>query len=429
MHFIAIWTGLVSLRRNIFWTFASNVVYAGCQWGILVALAKLTDARTVGEFALGMAITGPLFAFSNMNLRSIQATDVQDRFAFNTYFGFRLLTSAVALMVVLIMLPVLEYRDDVLGVIILVGLAKAIESKSDLCYGLFQRHEKMRTIAFSMMLKGPLSLLLVVTFLFSFSGSGAFVAATALTLSWLVVFVGFDLRHARDLQSNYGRSMRPSLTTALARQLFLLALPVAIVVLLNTLSWNIPRYVVSDLINEEALGYYAAIAYLSVAGASIVNAVGQSAMPRLARFYIDNREAYVYLLQRLLVIAVAVGIGGVMIAAIAGRLTLMILYTPAYIEYDDVFLWIMIGAGVSYCTAILGCGITAARCFKGQAAVTALSTVTLLPATLLLVASLGLVGAAKAVTISYMVKLAGQIALLRWLSRIGRGMQPLTDSE
>src|SRR6476620_2595235 len=78
--------GPLSLRANFGWTLAGNVVYAACQWGILVALAKLGTLQMVGEFAL--------------SLRSVQATDALREYEFRYYFSLRLLTSATAVLAV-----------------------------------------------------------------------------------------------------------------------------------------------------------------------------------------------------------------------------------------------------------------------------------------------------------------------------------------
>jgi hypothetical protein len=43
----------LSLRLNFSWTMVGNFVYAGCQWGMLMVLAKLGTPEIVGTFALG----------------------------------------------------------------------------------------------------------------------------------------------------------------------------------------------------------------------------------------------------------------------------------------------------------------------------------------------------------------------------------------
>src|SRR5262245_13252375 len=69
-----------SLRTNFLWTLAGNVVYAGCQWGMLIVLAKLGTPAMVGEFSLGLAICAPIFMLSNLNLRGVQATDARGEY-------------------------------------------------------------------------------------------------------------------------------------------------------------------------------------------------------------------------------------------------------------------------------------------------------------------------------------------------------------
>src|SRR5205807_111503 len=89
-----------SLRSNFKWTFAGNVIYAACQWGMLSVLAKAGSAATVGQFALGLAVAAPVFMFSNLQLRAVQATDARSEYEFADYFTLRVLASALGLMVV-----------------------------------------------------------------------------------------------------------------------------------------------------------------------------------------------------------------------------------------------------------------------------------------------------------------------------------------
>ena len=70
----------VSLRRNFTWTFAANVIYALCQWLMLVVLAQAGTTSMVGQFGLALAITAPIVLFANLGLRQLQATDARGEF-------------------------------------------------------------------------------------------------------------------------------------------------------------------------------------------------------------------------------------------------------------------------------------------------------------------------------------------------------------
>src|SRR2546425_157717 len=66
-----------SLRANFSWTLAGNVVYAACQWGMLIVLARLGSPTMLGQFALGLAVTTPVIIFANLQLRAVQTTDAK----------------------------------------------------------------------------------------------------------------------------------------------------------------------------------------------------------------------------------------------------------------------------------------------------------------------------------------------------------------
>src|ERR1043166_3883519 len=84
------------LRANFLWTLCGTLVYSGCQWGLLVVLAKLGNAEMVGQFALGLAITAPALMFSNLQLRSVLATDASGEYSFGDYLGLRLVMTVAA---------------------------------------------------------------------------------------------------------------------------------------------------------------------------------------------------------------------------------------------------------------------------------------------------------------------------------------------
>src|SRR5579863_8959001 len=97
---MARWRGSEKLRADFTWVLWGNILYSGCQWGIVLVLAKLGSTRQVGEYALGLAVSAPILLFANFQLRSLLASDVGNQFAFSEYLKFRLVSLAIALSVV-----------------------------------------------------------------------------------------------------------------------------------------------------------------------------------------------------------------------------------------------------------------------------------------------------------------------------------------
>src|SRR6516162_9856653 len=290
----------LTLRMNFLWTLTGNVFYAACQWGILVVLAKLGTSQMVGEFALALAITAPVVIGAGLSLRSIQATDATSQYRFGDYLFLRLLTTGAAGLVIIGIVWFSSYGWHTDAIILIVGLAKGLESVSDIFYGLLQQHERMDRIAVSMIIKGLLSLGAVTSAIY-LSGD-LLLGVCSLAAVWALILALYDircgasvLRTPSDLEhpkvgfcSGIARRLQVHWRPSALGTLTLLALPVGIVMALISFNANIPRYFIEHHLGTRELGIFAALAYPLAAGTTVVGALGQSATPRLARHYADG---------------------------------------------------------------------------------------------------------------------------------------------
>ncbi len=406
----------LSLRANFAWTFVGNVVYAASQWAMLVVLAKLGTPEMVGQFALGLAVTAPVIMFANLQLRGVQATDAKGDYQFGDYLSLRLVTTGIALMVIVAITFVSSYRDQGALVIVMIGLAKAFEAISDIFYGLLQQHERMDRIAKSMLLKGPLSL--VALGLGVYVTRSVFWGTVGLAVAWALLLVLYDVRSGkmilRQLSPMHSfRGVRPRWEPRTLWKLTTLALPLGVVMLLISLNTNIPRYFIEHYFGTRDLGIFSAMAYLMVAGNTVVGALGQSASPRLAHYYaVGKRWAFTRLLLQLVGIAALLGLGGVLVVLLVGREILTLLYKPEYAVEVNAFVWLTAAAGIGYIASFLGYAMTAARYFKVQAPLSGLVTGATALACLWLVPRGGLSGAAFALLTSSVVQALGSLAIV-----------------
>jgi O-antigen/teichoic acid export membrane protein len=397
----------ISLGKNFAWTLAGNVSYAACQWGILIAIAKLGTPTMLGEFALGLAISAPVFMFTTLQLRAVLATDTQNEYRFGHYLAVRVLGTAIGLLAIVIFVDMAAFQREAAAVILLVSLAKAAETFSDIIYGLWQKHERFARIAIALTGRGIGSLAAVVAVL-RFTGSIAWSIA-AMAVVWIVWLLTFERDGAKRVLKRVSPQDRllPELQWDKCKKLAVLSLPLGIVILLLSLNANIPRYFVEHYLGEAALGYFAAMAYVFVAGNTVMAAIGQSALPRLARHFNSDKPAFVRLLVTMSLIGAAVGIAGIGVALFWGRMVLQLLYRADYAAYSGVFAWLMVAAAVGYVGSMLGYGMMAARSYRPQVplflvatAVTALACWTLIP-------SSGLMGSAYAMLIAAAIPCAG----------------------
>jgi O-antigen/teichoic acid export membrane protein len=414
----------LSLQTNFSWTFVGNVVYAACQWGMLVVLAKVGSPEMVGQFSLGLAITLPIMSFATLKTRLVQATDARHEYVFGDYLGLRLITTGLALLVIAGTALVSGYRRETALVVLAVGVAKAFECISDVFFGLLQQQERMDRIAKSMMIKGPLSLvaLSVGTYL---TGS-VFWGVVGLAIAWGLTLISYDTSSgvlvlkslSQPGASAPGKGvsralLRPSWDMRTLASLAWLALPLGVVVTLDSLRVSIPRYFVAQYMGEHALGIFAPMAYFKRAGHIVIIALGLSVTPRLARHYAAGESsAFRTLLLKLLGFGTLVGTVAVLVAFFAGREILTILYRPEYAEHHDVFVMLMVAAGIDYLATFLDYGMTSARYFRVQMPLLAAVAGTAALACLWLVPLHGLQGAAVAVLLSTIVRIGGSLAVV-----------------
>lgn len=297
-----------------------------------------------------------------------------------------------------------------------VGGAKAVESVSDVFYGLLQRHERLDRVGRSMMLKGPLSFLALAFGVWQ--TAQVFWGAIYLLAAWTIVLLAYDIPNGfwlygqKNFMKNGGedsglelKRLRPLWEWPALGRLTLLALPMGIVTMLISLESNIPRYFIENAWGERELGIFSAIAAFMAAGNAIILASSWSAAPRLANYYADgNRKVFTSLLGKLLVLASCLGIAGIFVAQVAGHSLLAIVYRPEYADHANILLILMIAAGILYLSSYFGTAITAARYFRPQLPLFVTVNLTLTFFCFWLIPKYGLWGAALAVTFSAIVQ-------------------------
>jgi O-antigen/teichoic acid export membrane protein len=150
-----------------------------------------------------------------------------------------------------------------------------------------------------------------------------------------------------------------------------------------------------------------------LAGYTVMGALGQSAIPRLARYYQSNRAAFKRLLAKMVLVAAAVGAAGILVAVLWGRPLLTVLYRRDYAEYAGVFTWLMLAGAVDYVSNVVGHSFTATRKFQLYVKPYTAVTVVGIAAAAILVSSYGLLGAALTLLVVAVFRLVALTVMLQ----------------
>lgn len=395
------------IKQNLLLLLGGNAVFALCQWGILAAIARLGSTEQVGQYALAFALTTPLMLFCNLSLRQILLTDARRSHPFSDYVTVRLWTTAISIVLMCGAALVAGYGARVIGLVVIVGLAKSIESGSDLAYGLQQSLERVKGVALSLWLRGTM-------------GAGAFVlvfaitrdllaAAGSLAVVWLGVLLACDVSNARrllGLRDESGSLRDP-------RRLTRLALPMGLAALLIAANPSLPRLVIENHRGAGELGVFAALMALVAVGSLILNPAGQVLAPRLAvAAAAGDWRAFVRRLGVFGLSALVVGGAGLMVVTAIGPQLLGLLYGPSYAQHSMLLRQLM-GIGVlSYFATVLDYGMMARRKFRAMAGLQIVVALVILAGSLALIPSRGLAGAAVAWAISLVVQIVGAAVIV-----------------
>jgi O-antigen/teichoic acid export membrane protein len=392
------------LGAGAFWAFTANGVYAAAQWLALVLVAKLTTPAEVGQYALALAITGPIILFTNLQLAGLLATDAHGSFRFEQYFALRLVSTCFALALILSIAVGSRLGQGTTAVLGAIALSRCIEALSEAVYGLVLRRGALRLLFRSLGTNAVLSFvlfaaLLVGTRSVSWAAAG-WCAGSLLTFAFLNV--GFALRAiapgvrwpSREALRLLSSGLRePAALMALGRQ----AAPLGVVSALLSLQTYVPQYVIQHEIGAAAVGRFSAAAYPLFFGSLAMTAIGQSSASHFSEAIKANHQS-----RFLLIVGVTVGAGllvgvGLIVGSVAfGGAFLTLAYSPDYASAQTVLVTLALASAIRFTYQPLGVGMTAARRIGLQIWIRAASLATAIAAVTIGVTRTGIQGAAMA---------------------------------
>lgn len=355
----------LSLRQNFSWTFVGDLTYTVARWGMLLVLAKLGDAATVGLFALGLAICQPILLLTSLHLRPALVTDRTHEFRYGQYIGLRLIGSVLIVVIASGVCLIAGYPARTTTVVVLISIGVAILAVREMFLGIMQKHECMNYSAFSQLL---LSIGAFTAFTVAFVLTRSLVAAIAgLLVVRLALLLLHDIPRAtmvvRHFRPEALRELRPDWSLGMLRRLGLRTLPLGAAMTVGTFSNNVQHYFLKGYHGDAMVGYYGAMFAMMQAAILLSNTMGVAASPRLADYYHHNPRHFLRLLSKLVAIAAGLGLIGIAIAAVAGRLLLRLLFTPEYAAYAPQFVWLAAATALMFVASMFVVAMTAARRF------------------------------------------------------------------
>lgn len=367
-----------SLIKSFSWTFVGNTIYFSSQYAVLIVLAKLASSTDMGNYAFGLAISTPVFLFTNMALRPIMVTDQKKIFMFREYLVLRLSNSIIGFVFIALLSITIKGSSDTRIILIIVALSKLIEAIADIFYAYYQLNERLDIVSKSQIVKGISSLVGLALVLHA--TGNVFLGLLAFSGVRLSVFLFFDL-YSYSLIANGAISSKHririflkeiKITWAVLRKkqikgLVKISLPLAFAMIFSSLSVNIPYYFFKYYFDESVLGIFAALSSFMRVNGLIVNSLGQASTVRLSQYYhVKARKLFSALIIKLSAFGLFIGVIGVLVSVFLGKFILTLLFQANYAQYSMVLIFLMVAAMMENVAVFLGFAMTAGRMLKIQ---------------------------------------------------------------
>lgn len=385
-------------KRKISWSVVGNLIYALSQWAVVTIIARVGSFQDIGSYALSLAVTAPIILFFNFQYNAILATDSKEEYTFSQYFGSRIINSSIAL--IIIILVSLSYKDnsEVMVLIILMGFVKYFESLSDLCFGFFQKNNRIDLMGKSQFYRGILNVL-IVGILFILTKS-VIISVIGLLLLMLFRLISYDLSNVKkyttitpDFKFNW-------------IVLIKMTYPLGFVSLINSLNTNIPRYFLEYFSDINEVGIYSALAYILTASNLMITPLSLLIAPQLAKAYELNNAMRVKKINFFVIlITIVIFVLIFTLIVLFDKEILSLLYGEDYIYYSDMFVLINISIIFSALTTLFNLNIVAARVFRVQPILNFLVVVISAIASLYFIPSMGVLGAIYVLLTSKIVQM------------------------
>lgn len=387
--------GELPIRLNMLWNSAGSLTYLGCQWVITVLVVRLSDGYdAAGTLSLAMSVYNMFSSIAIYRMYTYQVSDVTHENSIGEYFAFRLITSGIALTLILVYAAATCPLDS-FATIGIYAIYKIASLLIDVFHGLDQQNRRMDYIGKSLSMQGILSLAMFCIGMVLTNSLN--VSLIGMTVVIVLIGIVYDLPRSMRFEA-----LHVGISKKKAFHLLGYCLPIVIAAVASGAIPSIPRQYLAAFSGSSALGIYA-----SVAAPVAIIQMGASYIynPLLGYF----SEAYVTKdMKRLALLLIRVG-GGIAVLGVVSALMLYWLGEPLLVlffgesiaSYTYLLIPIIATAMVTAYVWFLNDVLVVIRDFKGSFIGNMVAVLSSIPLALYFVPLFNMNGVSFATLVSY----------------------------
>ena len=379
-----------SIRRNTVYAVLGNGFLNLSRLAVLVLMAKAAGryeelgAEIQGIYTFTLtALASPIILFCSLELRTAFVADTHSEFTYGTYQALRnvgLFVAAVAMFAVVLFQNRADLYLPLVWLMLAACAGKLVFQTAEVCWGVFQRRERLGLMAISNTIRG---VLILFPFVVAYRWLPAFGvvdlagadeaqmrplllkltagAVTAYALAWTAVWWFFERRLVMK-PGDVNLSWNWPAVGRLAKKTLPLGLVFLLIHLADTVTQGFIKKAGADS-GWADVGYFGTMKYITLVTMFIVVQVNTAAGNRLAIAYRTDLRAFLRI--GLKVTGIALGIGFAFIGAVFfhGEWFLRIVYSPEHAKHYPEFMILIVAQSVTLLAAVFGTVTTYMRQF------------------------------------------------------------------
>ena len=336
----------MNYKKQALYNTLGNLIYLFAQWLLTVITTRISGVEAAGVLTLAISI-GNIFYFIQMyGMRSYQAADVDNEFSSSQYLKSRYITTAIGLILVILLLFLLHYSLKKSMAILAYTLFRSFEALSDVLFGEMQKIGRLDISAKSMCIK---SIVMIACFTIAqLLWNDVAKSLFCITLVALLIYVFYDYFNYHKLFATTRYAHIYSIP--LLKKCFLLLLTTLFPIVITSL----PRTLLESYYGTEILGYYGNVSTPTVLITAIVPNLLTPFMTLYGKLVLQN-DYKTLMKYFFLSIAGTVALGGIFVLGVifAGQPIMSLIYTPSITPYVH-YLYPLIVATVIYALGMCG---------------------------------------------------------------------------
>ena len=335
-----------SFRKNVIWNTLGTGLNTFLSLFFLIMVTRINGLDEAGIFAFSFSSACLFFILGIYAGRIYQVTDhtnINDK----EFIVNRIFTSGSILIVAIVFLLFKDYSWHKNFVFVVLALYKALESFSDVLYGVMQKNERLDIVGKSYLIKSILSI--IVFLVVDLLTHDIVLSSLSMLILCLLVTLIYDYKNA-----NVFIKIKDKVKSENVKKIFKSGFLVFIIAFISVFILNIPKYVIDQYLDNEAQAIFGII----IMPATVITLFSQFViypmLTKISKLCKDKDKKGVFsLVSKMLLLVVGFGILCIIGAYIIGIPILELIYNVKLTDYKMSLAIVLLASTISVSAGML----------------------------------------------------------------------------